>query len=182
MKPKPVLIKPPFNSVAVHIKSLGSVEERRAAYQMLRKLRAIPSKEVGFKIPSGDVAWFLRLAANTWERKPSRYDLTPIGKRIMKAWVALAKKSENGFSPSFNPTMRELKTQYAILDGRTPPENPAEVPGWLTELEGLKEIPDDWTFRTTLGRPLRKDPGRPKGSKDRTKRKSRKNSHRKRHR
>jgi hypothetical protein len=146
MKPKPVWIKPPWNSVGLVIKSLGSVEERRSAYQMLRKLRALSSKQVGFKIPSGDVVRFLRMAANTWEGKPSKFDLTGTGIKIVEAWRAV-----NGGGSHARPrTLSEIKMQYARSVGQEPPKDRAKIPIWLADLEGRKKIPHDWTFRKTL--------------------------------
>ena len=63
------------------------------------------------------VARFLRLVADAWEEKPSKFNLTPTGKKIILAWNAaylLAGRREKGFCPFVEPTLREVKTQYAI--------------------------------------------------------------------
>jgi hypothetical protein len=90
---------------------------------------------------------FLRLVADTMEGKPSKFDLTVTGKKIVQAWVDV-----NGVDATGGPlrTLNEVKTRYAISVGQRPPEDPAKIPSWLAGLEGEKKIPDDWTFRKTL--------------------------------
>ena len=60
---------------------------------------------------------FLRLVAAAWEEKPSKFDLTPTGLAIIKAWWAaygIAGRGPNGFEVLAKPTLLEIKTQYAL--------------------------------------------------------------------
>jgi hypothetical protein len=96
---------------------------------------------------------FLRLVAAAWEEKPSKFDLTPTGLAIIKAWWAaygIAGRGPNGFEVLAKPTLLEIKTQYALAYKREPPADPMKKRKWIAGLEREKQIPSDQTFRKTL--------------------------------
>ena len=98
---------------------------------------------------------FLRLVADAWEEKPSKFDLTPTGLAIIKAWSAayhLSGRRENGFDPFVVPMLLEVKTQYAVARGKEPPADQKKRNKWIADLEREKQIPSDQTFRKTLRR------------------------------
>jgi hypothetical protein len=114
---------------------------------------------------------FLRLIAAAWEEKPSKFDLTPTGLAIIKAWSAaygIAGRGPNGFEVLAKPTLFEIKTQYAVARGKKPPADQAKRRKWLADLERgtqikvkhsgrnkykfFRGIPADQTFRKTLRR------------------------------
>jgi hypothetical protein len=102
-----------------------------------------------------DIPGFLRLVANAWEEKPSKFDLTQTGENIVKAWweaYGIAGRGIHGFEMLARPTLLEIKVQYVVLSRRKPPEDRAKLRHWIADLEARKAIPSDWTFRTTLDR------------------------------
>jgi hypothetical protein len=103
----------------------------------------------------------LRLVVDALEGKRTKSQLTPTGVKIIQAhcvaeWEC-GRRSYDGTYINLDfsrpaPTLAEVKMQYAISEGETPPNDRARMPSWLEDLEGQKEIPADWTFRKTLKR------------------------------
>src|SRR5260370_31915107 len=80
-----------------------------------------------------NIPHFLRLVAAAWEEKPSKFDLTPTGLAIIKAWHTACceaarreSRRHGGTGMDVNalirgPTLLEVKTQYAVARGKEPP-------------------------------------------------------------
>ncbi len=102
------------------------------------------------------------------------FRLTPKREKIIRAYCAAcgaAAKAQGivAGEPFWGPTMLEVKIHYAISDGRKPPPGGlARLRKWVKELENLKEIPGNESFRDPLNGmrlPIQKDKrGPPPGS------------------
>jgi hypothetical protein len=133
--------------------SLERNDERQQAYITALRLRD-GNYDLGPVISSlglgkDEIPRFLQLVIDAMKGKPSKFDLTPTGIKIVEAWEAL--HGVDGSHGHFR-TLSEIKTQYAISVGQKLPKDRAKIPSWLAGLEDSKKIPDDWTFRVTLDR------------------------------
>jgi hypothetical protein len=125
-------------------------------------------------------ARFLRDVAEALDNTTSRFRPTPTRIQIVTAYDAawrIAARRPNGFYLFAKPSLFEVKTQYAALYVRE--DRPAEstIRQWIASLQDGKKIPRDSSFRSVrdaCGLQMRRDAGRPPGSKDRMKRKPRK--------
>lgn len=103
----------------------------------------------------------LRLVVDALQGKRTKSELTLTGTNIVQAWYAAAERcgrisyDDNYKTYDFRippPTVQGVKMEFAISIGEKPPDDRAEIPSWLEDLEGQKKIPADWTFRKTLAR------------------------------
>jgi hypothetical protein len=96
-----------------------------------------------------EIPRFLQVVVDAGKSKPSKFDLTPTGIKIVEAWEAV-----HGVDGSHGRlrTLSEIKTQYALSVGQKLPKDRAKIPSWLADLAARKKIPGDWTFRVTLDR------------------------------
>ena len=139
----------------VKLTALQGNEDRYWAYVAALHLAARAFDAFGAMIAlraDEDIPEFLELVAKAWAEKPSKFNLTPTGENIIKAHHAaylIAGRTGNGFDPLVTPALLEIKTQFAVLFGRKPPENRRH---WIAALEEKKVIPSDQTFRKTLKR------------------------------
>jgi hypothetical protein len=103
-----------------------------------------------------DIPRFLRLVIKASEGKRSKFDLTPTGENILKAWDAAWHKAirRTGKRPNLwtVPTLLEIKVHYALACGMKPPADQSKRRKWIADLERGKRIPADQTFRKTLKR------------------------------
>jgi hypothetical protein len=102
-----------------------------------------------------DIPRFLRLVIKASEGKRSKFDLTPTGENILKAWKAAWHKAiRSGKRPNLwaVPGLLEIKVHYALARGMKPPADQSKRRKWIADLEYLKRIPADQTFRKTLNR------------------------------
>jgi hypothetical protein len=131
--------------------ALEGNEERQLAYITALRLREgnYDLDPILNGLPKANISRFLQLVVDAMEGKPSKFDLTVTGDKMVKAWIAV---NGVGATDGLLGTLREVKTKYALAVGYKPPKNRAEIPSWLADLEGRKKIPDDWTFRKTFDR------------------------------
>jgi hypothetical protein len=130
--------------------ALAGNDQRQLAYITTLRLRE-GNYDLGpiitsLRLRTDDIPRFLQVVVDVWREKPSKFDLTVTGEKIVKAWVAV----HGVGAVKFLRTLSKMKTEYAISEGHTPPKDPAKISSWLADLEGRKKIPDDWTFRKTL--------------------------------
>jgi hypothetical protein len=103
-----------------------------------------------------DIPRFLRLVIKAAEGKRTKFDLTPTGENILKAWDAAWHKAirRTGKRPNLwaVPTLVEIKVHYALACGMKPPADQPKKRKWIADLERDKRMPADQTFRKTLKR------------------------------
>ena len=140
--------------------SLNGHHERQCAYLAALALNDNVYEDfefhvvrIGTKFGKKNIPRFLRLVADALKEKASKFDLTPTGWAIVKAWRAayyLAGRTNNGFDSFVVPMLLEVKTQYAVTHGKEPPSDLVKKRKWIADLERNKQMPSDQTFRKTL--------------------------------
>jgi hypothetical protein len=134
----------------------GQVKEDSPQHRQLEEWWESTCHIVGLHVcTAGDPSGFLELVIKALDNKRSKSDLTQTGLDIIKAWWAayhIAGRTGNGFDPFAVPTLLDVKTQYAVLFRRKPPEDQAKRRKWIADLERKKQIASDQTFRKTLKR------------------------------
>jgi hypothetical protein len=140
--------------------SLNGDDEREFAYLIALHARGGAYKVVGAML--GDSPRMFELAAGALRGK---FRPRPIRAKIIKAYVA-AGRTGNGINiDALPPTLREVKEQFVRLFVKEP--HPAVITSrYLEDLEGRKEIPKDFSFRSMLDRlhlPWRQDKRGPRG-------------------
>jgi hypothetical protein len=142
---------------------LSADHERHIAWLVARFLagRYVSNTTAGYKAAGiliasfgKDIPRFLRLVIKASEGKRSKFDLTPTGENILKAWDAAWHKAiRTGKRPNLRaaPKLFEIKVHYALAHGERPPDQSMRRK-WIADLERDKRIPTDQTFRKTLKR------------------------------
>jgi hypothetical protein len=145
-------------------KPLSADRERHIASLVASFLagRNVPTTVAGYKTAGiligsfgENIPRFMRLVIQAWEGKPSKFDLTPTGENILKAWDAAwhkAARSAKRFDLWAVPQLLEVKVQYALARGIKPSGDHVKRRKWIADLERDKRIPADQTFRKTLKR------------------------------
>jgi hypothetical protein len=150
--------------------ALNGHPERQQAYLAALALSDCNYEEFGFYVDRNkNNPRFLRLVVHAWEEKPSKSDLTPTGLAIIEVWSAayqLVGRTEEGFDPFVEPTLRQVKEEFVRLFIKEQRPANSTWSQWLQELKDRGEIPSDYSIRKILDRhglPWRKDKSGPRG-------------------